>query len=144
MENKYGKYIITEVKLPEESAFWEPDYGEDEIKPMMYLDNDVLKGAFYVGTAWFFPAMVVQGDSEKTIKPHAHDYDEVQAVFGTDPSNPHDLGGELEFYIEGEKQIITKSALIFLPKGVQHGPIYWRRIDRPIFHFAVGTAPKPF
>jgi len=143
METKYGKYLITELKQ-KEGGPWEPAYRGDELQEVLYLDDNVLKGAFYVDTAWFFPAMVIQDDATDTIKPHAHDYDEVQAVFGTDPENPHDLGGELEFWIDGEKHIITKSCLIFLPKGLRHGPIYWRRMDRPVFHFVCGTTGKPF
>ena len=142
-ETKYSKYVITELK-PKGHASWEPAYRGDEIKSMLYLDDDVVKGAFYVEAAWFFPGMVIQDDSQDTVKPHLHDYDEVQALFGTNLEDPYDLGGELEFWIDGEKQIITKSCLIFLPKGLQHGPIYWRRMDRPVFHFVAGTGGKPF
>ena len=144
MGTKYGKYVITEFKPKEGHGFWEPKYRGDELKSMLYLSDDVVKGAFYVEAAWFFPGMVIQDDSQDAVKPHAHDYDEVQAVFGTNLEDPYDLGGEMEFYIDGEKQIITKSCLIFLPKGLQHGPIYWRRMDRPVFHFVAGTAGRPF
>ena len=144
MGTKYGKYAITELKPKEGQGFWEPEYRGDELKSMLYLSDDVVKGAFYVEAAWFFPGMVIQNDSQDTIKPHAHDYDEVQAVFGTNLEDPYDLGGEMEFYIDGEKQVITKSCLIFLPKGLKHGPIYWRRMDRPVFHFVAGTAGRPF
>ena len=144
MGTKYGKYVITELKPKEGHGFWEPKYHGDEYKSMLYLSEDAIKGAFYVEAAWFFPGMVMQDDSPDAVKPHAHDYDEVQAVFGTNLEDPYDLGGEMEFYIDGEKQVITKSCLIFLPKGLKHGPIYWRRMDRPVFHFVAGTAGKPF
>jgi hypothetical protein len=144
MGTKYGKYVITELKPKKGQGFWEPKYRGDELKSMLYLSEDVIKGAFYVEAAWFFPGMVMQDDSPDAVKPHAHDYDEVQAVFGTNLEDPYDLGGEMEFYIDGEKQVITKSCLIFLPKGLKHGPIYWRRMDRPVFHFVAGTAGKPF
>ena len=144
MGTKYGKYVITELKPKEGQGFWEPEYRGDELKSMLYLSEEVVKGAFYVEAAWFFPGMVIQNDSQDTVKPHAHDYDEVQAVFGTNLEDPYDLCGEMEFYIDGEKQVITKSCLIFLPKGLEHGPIYWRRMDRPVFHFVAGTAGKPF
>jgi hypothetical protein len=143
METKYGKYIITELKPREGQGFWEPTYRGDEIKQVLYLDSSVLKGAFYVDTAWFFPSMVMQGTSEDAVKPHSHDYNEVQAVFGTNPEEPYDLGGELEFWLGDEKQIITKSCLIFIPSGLRHGPIYWRKMERPVFHFVCGTTGKP-
>lgn len=144
MSTKYGKYVITELKPKEGQGHWEPKYRGDELKSMLYLSEDVIKGAFYVEAAWFFPGMVIQDDSQDTIKPHAHDYDEVQALFGTNLEDPYDLGGELEFWIDDEKQVINKSCLIFLPKGLRHGPIYWRRMDRPVFHFVAGTAGRPF
>jgi hypothetical protein len=144
METKYGKYIITEVKPREVTAGWDADFRDDEVKQVLYLDNSVLKGAFYVDTAWFFPNLAKRDESQDTIKPHSHDYDEVQAVFGTNPEEPYDLGGELEFWLDDEKHIITKSCLIFIPKGLRHGPIYWRKMDRPVFHFVCGTTDKPF
>ena len=142
MEAKYDKYFITEQK-PKEAIPWEPVFNKDELQQVLYLDNTVLKEAFYVETAWFFPGLVNRDESSDTIKPHSHDYNEVQAVFGMDPEHPYDLGGELEFWMGDEKHIVTKSCLIFIPKGTRHGPIYWRRIDRPIFHFVCGTTPKP-
>jgi hypothetical protein len=143
METKYGKYLITELKK-KAHGFWEPEYRSDELRNMLFLDSDVIKGAFYVDSAWFFPGMVMRDESQDNIKPHSHDYDEVQAVFGTDLKDPYDLGGELEFWLGDEKHIITKSCLIFIPKGLRHGPIYWRRMDRPVFHFVCGTTGKPF
>lgn len=32
--------------------------------------------------------------------PHVHDADEIIGFFGNDPSNPHDLGGELKWFEE--------------------------------------------
>jgi hypothetical protein len=143
MGTKYGKYIITEQKN-ELHGPWEPQYRDDEMKKMLCLDDKVLKGAFYVDSAWFFPGMVGRDESQDNIKPHSHDYDEVQAVFGTNLEDPNDLGGELEFWLGDEKQVITKSCLIFIPRGLKHGPIYWRRLDKPIFHFVCGTTGKPY
>jgi hypothetical protein len=34
--------------------------------------------------------------------------------------------------------VITKSCVLFVPKGVAHGPLRIRRVDRPFFHFATG------
>ena len=48
---------------------------------------------------------------------HAHDYDETLGFFGTDPADLYDLGGEIEFWIEDEKFMLTRSCLIFIPQG---------------------------
>ena len=58
---------------------------------------------------------------------------------GADASKPNDLGGVVEIYLEDELQVITKSAMIFVPAGLVHCPLYLRRVDRPIFHFTVVT-----
>jgi hypothetical protein len=48
-ETKYGKYIITELK-PKIHAPWEPKFTRDELIPVLYLDNSVVEGAFYIDT----------------------------------------------------------------------------------------------
>jgi len=52
--------------------------------------------------------------------------------------NPNDLGGEVEFWLENEKYILTKSCLIFVPKGLKHCPLWVIKVDRPILFFAAG------
>ena len=50
----------------------------------------------------------------------------------------YDLGGEVEFWIDGKQNIIDRSFLAYLPAGTKHGPLSIRRVDRPIFHFTAG------
>jgi hypothetical protein len=122
---------------------WAPVYKPEELTTVLTLDDDALKGAFYVETAWFWPAYPVNDKTGRLdVKPHKHDHPEVLALFGTNREDPHELGGELEVWLNGEKHIITKSCLIFIPAGLEHGPVKWNRIDRPIFHFATGTGKK--
>jgi hypothetical protein len=136
-ETKYGKYIITELKQKVEAP-WAPVIKPDELVRLLYLDSSVIKGAFYVECNWTLPpfAKEVRGES------HKHDYDEVLAFFGSDIKNPSDLCAEAEVHIGDEVHTVTKSCLIFVPKGVMHGPIVFKRIDRPMFHFACGTSKK--
>ena len=58
--------------------------------------------------------------------------------FGSDFDAPYDLGGEIEFWLEDEKFLLTKSCLIFVPKGMYHCPLVIREVRRPIFHFSSG------
>ena len=140
-ETKYGKYIVTELKKKVEAP-WTKEKTAEETIPVLYLDDKVIKGAFYVECAWFLPARAKR--VEEDVTPHKHDYDEVLAVFGTNLKDPSDLGGELEVWLGDEKHIITKSCLIFIPKGLQHGPVRWNKMERPVFHFACGTSKKYF
>jgi len=67
--------------------------------------------------------------------PHKHNCDELLFFIPTDPENAPDLGGEVEVALgeEWEKHTITTSAIICLPKGVQHAPIYVKKVDRPFY-----------
>ena len=134
-ENKYGKYIITEMK-PKNEAPWIPVFKPEEMTTVLFLDNSVLKGACYVETAWFWPPMVARKELGDM---HAHNYNEVLGFFGTDPEHPHDLQGEFEVTLEDEIHSVTKSCLLFIPKGLRHGSIGFTKLNAPVFHFACGT-----
>jgi hypothetical protein len=105
---------------------------------ILSLDESVLKGSFYTEAVWIWP-----GGSDiypETAEPnsHAHDYDETIAFFGTDFKNPNDLCGDIEFWMEDEKFNLTRSCLIFVPKGMYHCPLVIHKVKKPIFHFATG------
>lgn len=144
VETQFGKYIVTELKR----NLVRPAWNKAEKKPeegmsVLYLDSEVLDGAFYVAGSWYWPRQIPPvplADRPNPVKPHQHDFDEVLALFGTNRDDPHDLGGELEVWLGGEKHIVTKSCIIFIPKGLIHGPIGFNRIDRPIFHFGCGPS----
>jgi hypothetical protein len=131
-ESKYGKYVVTQLKMPEEKQKIEAEYAR-YAKRILWLDEDVVEGAFQMNTAWYF-----KSTSTSTLKntPHVHDCDEIIGFFGNDPDNPSDLGGEIEIWLEDEKQVITKSALIFVPAGMKQCPLMISSVDRPIFHFS--------
>jgi hypothetical protein len=139
------KYFVTELKDVVEGAPWSPDYTDNEARRVLSLDGDVIKGAFYMETAWFLP-----GDwprktgslKDRTIGAHTHNYDEVVAWVGTDPDDRYNLNGEIEIWIDGKQNIIDRSFLAFIPAGVEHGPINMRRIDKPMFHFTAGMGKK--
>jgi hypothetical protein len=137
-ETKYGKYIITEVKANLFLASGENAPKREE-SVVVNLDDSVIKGAFLVQAAWVIPSDL---DFQKPVQPHTHDFDEVLGQFGTDLKNPHDLCAELEIWLGGEKHIITRSSIIFIPKGLAHGPIKFNRIDKPIFHFTCGKGQQ--
>lgn len=137
-ESKYGKYIITERFEPEKKAGWEPKFTPEELVHVVRLDSNIVEGAFYVDTDWTLPPFAKETHGEA----HKHDFDEVLAFFGSDPENPHELYAEAKVPLGDEIHTVTKSCLIFIPKGLMHGPITFPRIDRPIFHFGCGMTRK--
>ncbi len=47
-----------------------------------------------------------------------------------------------EVTLDGETHRITRSSLIFCPKGMPHMPLRILRVDKPIFHFSIVMGPK--
>ena len=127
------KYIITRTKPNEgDVPFLEHQLPKDIRERVLYLDDEVIKGAFYVATSWFWKA------TPPGPRAHVHDFDEVLAFFGTNPEDTHDLGGEVELWIDGEQHLMHESFIAFIPGGLTHCPLRVTRVDRPIFHFSAG------
>ena len=62
-------------------------------------------------------------------------------MIGTDPEHPWDLGGEIEFVIGGEKHIIDRPCIVYVPKMMKHGQVWFRKVDRPIIQAHVLFEP---
>ena len=141
MANWDEKYFVTNlVQTNMVEAPWNPYFTEKEGTRLIALDNNILPGAFYMETAWFWPGKwpATKGE-EGTIKRHTHPFDEVVAFVGSNPEDVYDLGGEIEFWVDDKKNVINKSFVAFIPAGTSHGPIRWLKLDRPVFHFTSGT-----
>ncbi len=143
MDSWDKRFFVTELKPDTMRTPWSPTFSEKEGTRVLRLGDDVLKGAFYMSTAWFWPGKWTESNpEEKTVKAHKHEFDETIAYIGTDPKDPHDLGGEIEVWVDGKKNILNKSFIAFIPAGIVHGPLRILRIDRPIFHFTAGMGTK--
>jgi hypothetical protein len=125
-----GKYIVTELKAPESKQLIQAEYSKYATR-VLWLDDQVVEGAFHMNTAWYLKATAATVED----RPHVHDTDEIIGFFGNDAANPYDLGGEVEIWLEDERHVINRSAMIFVPAGMSHCPLVITRVDRPIFHF---------
>jgi len=135
-ELKYQKYILTDLKLPEDVQERAAQYNERATR-ILWLEDWVMKGAPSIITSWYWKATEIEGTPS-----HKHDFDEVLGFFGSDPQNPRDLGGEVELWLEDEKYILKNSCLIFIPRGLRHCPLRVVKVDRPIFFLAVSTTSE--
>ena len=70
-------------------------------------------------------------------EPHSHDFEEVLCFIGGDPTNIMDLGAEVEFHLDGKKHIINRPAVVSIPKGMVHCPIFIRNVKKPIVFLEV-------
>jgi hypothetical protein len=136
VESKYQKHIISEIKLPEDMQKKEPAYNR-WAKHLLWLGNNVIDGAPFVNTAWYYKPEADEGLASLTT--HIHDFDEVVDFFGSDPQHPYALGGEIRFCLEDQEYILKNSCLFFIPEGMRHsGAIV--NIERPIYHVSFGNS----
>jgi hypothetical protein len=133
-ESRYGKYIVTDLKTPEFNTEFLDRYAEWATR-ILWMDDNVVEGAFQMNCYWYLRPPATQ-----MTEGHTHDSDEIIGFFGSNPQNPHDLGGEIEFWLEDEQHFIMKSCLIFVPRGMKHCPLIIKRVDIPIFHFSTLTS----
>jgi len=131
-KNRYDKNIVSEPKPGDRHK------DTDLVKFPFYVDEEVVPGAYYLMAASF---MGTTGQGSPPFE-HSHDFDEYLIFLGTNQKDPRDLGGEVELWLGGEKHIITKSCAVFIPAGTKHAPIYFKRIDTPIWYLATGPTPK--
>jgi mannose-6-phosphate isomerase-like protein (cupin superfamily) len=131
--SKYSQYVITELKAPNFSGEAIARYNTFG-RRILWVDKNVVPGAFQMNCSWYLKSL------PKGPPAHTHDFDEILGFFSGDYQNPYDLGGEVEMWLEGEKHLITQSALVYIPAGMNHCPLNLNRIDRPVFHFSVVTA----
>ena len=76
----------------------------DPIKRVIYMDDKVVPGSFYVEAVW------VMGSIPRTHPEHSHpDHDEICGFVGSNMDDPSDLGAEIDFVVDGVKTTITKT-----------------------------------
>lgn len=101
---------------------------------MTLMNNNLVPGSHtYIETGW----AIAMPEPATHIFEHVHDFDEIVIHMGSDPNNQEDLGGEVEFAIDGQPVTINTTSAVFVPRGVKHGPITWKKFTRPHFQLTI-------
>ena len=136
-ETKYGKYIIE----------YDPSRYPKERRPVMArMESSVIQGSHFYLIHWMMPDFAAPlGDRPMGgHPPHIHRDAELLFHIGTDPSNPMDLGAEVEMYLgpELERHVINRTCCIFIPPNFIHSP--WRPLKtvRPWIFIEVNQGPE--
>ena len=144
-ERKFEKYISYDVnpnKISPEAVRRMDEANRkirSTVKGTRLLDLDQVEGSFYTDFVWLWPGSA-KGNSETE---HSHDFDEVIGFIGAKgQQKPNDLAGEIEVWVAGERHLLTRSCLIWVPKGTKHCPIRFNQIESPVLFFTVGNAGK--
>jgi hypothetical protein len=141
--SRYARYIITEPAphFPSNPAMRRapPPKPTAKTSHIVSLDSNVSPGAFYVDFVWIW-----SGDMTMSPQAHTHDFDEMVGIIGypADRDNPREIGNEVSIVLGEDKYPISRSSLIYVPKGLPHCPIAFNNITRPVLCFTIGNTPR--
>jgi hypothetical protein len=128
----YAKYLVR--KPAYEVVAGTPVKNRQGPSSMTLMSNSLVPGCnIYVegGWVWGMP------DPNPHIFEHVHDYEEIVVHFGTDCQHPEELGAEIDFYVGGEPLRLDRTSAVYVPRGVPHGPLVWKKYTMPHFEMAI-------
>jgi hypothetical protein len=72
-------------------------------------------------------------------EPMAHDFVQIIGFIGPNPMNCREFDAEIEFCLgeEKEKHIITTPTVVSVAKGLLHGPIEIKKINKPFIFLEI-------
>ncbi len=139
----YSDNIITKTReYTQEELAWQQKYREEAriestvtMDRLLWMDDDMVKGAeMYMECIWLWPGETKAGLMEE---PHVHDFDEVIGFVGSDPDHPEDLNAVMEMHMGDEVHYLEKSCLMYLPAGMKHCPLTFKKVNKPVFFFTL-------
>lgn len=77
--------------------------------------------------------------------PHTHKYDEFLIFLGAElPDLCSSFDAEIDLWMgaEMEKHTITATTIVFIPKGIEHAPLNFRAIRKPVLFHALYLGPS--
>ena len=130
-DEDYNRYMITE---PLRELASPPGTTGRTSPPYTFLNNKLVPDCnVYLEYSWIWD-MPTPNPIEMS---HAHNYDEIVLNIGADPENIEELGGEIEAYMGGEKQVTDKTSAVYIPKNVEHGPVKWTKFEKPHIQMSI-------
>jgi|WetSurMetagenome_2_1015567.scaffolds.fasta_scaffold32127_2 quercetin dioxygenase-like cupin family protein len=92
---------------------------------------------YYIEMGWTF-GMPVSKIAGSGMPEMVHrNFDEIVLHIGGDPSNPEELGGEVEFYVGGQPLTFNTTSALYIPRGVKHGPLSLKKFEKPHLVMAI-------
>jgi hypothetical protein len=125
---KYGRYVV-EKPLRRGLSPWDSYhfYGAEDYK------TDV---------TFFFLKVAEPCVMEEFA--HAHDFDMYLHFMSYDPDHMDELNADIEMCLGPEEEVhrITTPCSVFIPKGMVHCPLVFKRVTTPVFFFHTSIAPE--
>ena len=132
-KDKYKKYFLTEFREDSNLAA--------VTGPQAYFRGARQIPGANLNMGWQLFTKPVHLEKE----PHTHDVDEYLVFLGGKlPDLFSSFNAEIDFWMgeEQEYHLINKATIIFIPKGMVHTPLDFRKINEPVLFSAILLGPK--
>jgi hypothetical protein len=118
---KYGKYIIKE-----------PYVKYHQLENITVTPKQLMADCIITHQVFYKLERIVG-------EPMAHDFVQIIGFIGTNPMNCREFDAEIEFCLgdEREKHIINTPTVVSIAKGLMHGPIEIKRINKPFIFLEI-------
>jgi len=127
MTKKYDKYVITK---PVATGGYGPEF--------IYTGEKEYKSDFTIMFLRITEPTLMEEFA------HSHDFDMYLYFMSFDPNNMGDLGADIEIGLGEEREIhkITTPTTVYIPAGMIHCPLEFKRVDKPILFVHCTLASK--
>jgi hypothetical protein len=77
-------------------------------------------------------------------EPHSHDFDQFYFFLGNDMEHPGDFKADVEFSLGDELEVhhITAATTVHVPKGMVHGPLNFKVVEKPLIFIDALTSAQ--
>jgi len=140
----YGKYFLADNGEPPKANDF-VGLNSLPIFPEIASPQTYFRGAVALPGATANMGWQVFTDPVCWESPHIHKYDEFLIFLGADlPDLCSSFDAEVDLWMgeEMEKHTITSTTVVFIPKGMQHAPLNFRKINKPILFHALYLGPS--
>ena len=132
-DRKYGECFLTEPALRNTPKI-------EMSNPSAYVDNEAHSGSkANLSMAWRYIPEPMLFDRI----PHAHDFDEFLCFLGGDLKNMFDFDATIELHMGEEKELylIERPTVVYIPAGLVHTPLTFKRVDKPVLFQPIPLTP---
>jgi hypothetical protein len=133
IENDFSKLFLTEPEL----------VNVPKIKmsnPSAYIDSERHFGTqVNLSMGWRYIKEPILFDRI----PHTHTFDEYLCFMGGNLENIFDFDATIELSLGKEIKVhlIEKATVVFIPAGLVHTPLTFKRIDKPVLFHPIALTP---
>jgi hypothetical protein len=141
MESKYERYFLNNPKhLGIGELAYHDKIKERNAEGLVYLSSEIIPETevySVMNRSWGVP------NPQPYIQAHTHDVDELIYFLALNPDGILGADVEIDMGDEAEKHIVKHNSLIFVPKGLKHGPIYYWNFQEGRQFYMVVVLLKP-